>query len=194
MLGLGAGWNEPDYAAFGYPFDHRVSRFDEAITIIHGLLRHGQIDFEGEYYSARDCELRPRGPRPAGPPILIGSTAPRMLGLLARYGDIWNAWARQITRGVGGRSGRRSMRPWNSPGAIRRRCRARSACWSISPTRPDGQVKRRRDSAPVCRRSWQSTCIRYAGAGISHVQLMLDPNTPAGIEWAARGLEQLDAG
>ena len=66
ILGLGAGWHEPEYTAFGYPFDHRVSRFAEAMAIIHGLLRHGQVDLDGTYYQARDCELRPRGPRPPG--------------------------------------------------------------------------------------------------------------------------------
>ena len=47
ILGIGAGWNEAEYRAFGYPFDHRVSRFEEALQIIHGLLRHGAIDFQG---------------------------------------------------------------------------------------------------------------------------------------------------
>src|SRR5262245_58433570 len=60
ILGLGAGWHAPEYQAFGYPFDHRASRFEEAITIIHSLLRTGQIDFAGQYYQARECELRPR--------------------------------------------------------------------------------------------------------------------------------------
>lgn len=90
VLGLGAGWNEIEYRMFGYPFDHRASRFEEAITIIHSLLRTGQVDFEGTYYQARECELRPRGPRPQGPPILVGTTGPRMLRLVARYADAWN--------------------------------------------------------------------------------------------------------
>src|SRR5215204_592136 len=51
-LGLGAGWHEPEFQAFGYPFDHRVSRFEEAVTIIHGLLKYGQIDFAGAYLRA----------------------------------------------------------------------------------------------------------------------------------------------
>ena len=90
ILGLGAGWHKPEYDAFGFPYDHRVSRFEEALTIIHRLLRTGQVDFDGTWYSARDCELRPRGPRPEGPPIVIGSSSPRMMGLMAKYADGWN--------------------------------------------------------------------------------------------------------
>src|SRR5215207_10081369 len=89
-LGIGAGWHKPEYDAFGFPYDHRVSRFEEALTIIHGLLHDGQIDFDGTYYQARDCELRPRGPRPSGPPILMGTTGDKMLRLAAKYADYWN--------------------------------------------------------------------------------------------------------
>jgi alkanesulfonate monooxygenase SsuD/methylene tetrahydromethanopterin reductase-like flavin-dependent oxidoreductase (luciferase family) len=90
ILGLGAGWNETDFTAFGFPFDHIVSRFEEALTIIRTLLREGRIDHAGTYYTARDCELRPRGPRPAGPPILVGANGPRMLDITARLADAWN--------------------------------------------------------------------------------------------------------
>jgi alkanesulfonate monooxygenase SsuD/methylene tetrahydromethanopterin reductase-like flavin-dependent oxidoreductase (luciferase family) len=94
VLGLGAGWHEPEYEAFGYPFDSRFDRFDEAATVIRGLLREGHIDHQGEFYTLDDCELRPRGPRPEGPPILIGALAnrPRMLGLVAKHADLWNGW------------------------------------------------------------------------------------------------------
>jgi len=90
VLGLGAGWHEPEYQAFGYPFDHRVGRFEEALQIIVPLLRQGRVDFQGQYYQARDCELAPRGPRPAGLPILIGGAGPRMLRLAARYADLYD--------------------------------------------------------------------------------------------------------
>jgi len=90
ILGIGAGWHEPEYDAFGYPFDHRASRFEEAIGIIHPLLRSGAVDFHGTYSKASDCVLRPRGPRPAGPPILVGTGGERMLRLTARYADAWN--------------------------------------------------------------------------------------------------------
>ncbi len=90
ILGLGAGWHKPEYDAFGFPYDHRVSRFEEALQIIRGLLKNGHVDFAGRFYQARDCELRPRGPRPGGPPILVGGSGERMLRLTARYADQWN--------------------------------------------------------------------------------------------------------
>lgn len=93
VLGIGAGnATDADYAAFGLPSDHRYSRFEEAITIIHGLLKDGAVDFEGTFYSAKRCELVLRGPRPGGPPINIAGRGPKMLRLVARYGDAWNWW------------------------------------------------------------------------------------------------------
>jgi probable F420-dependent oxidoreductase len=90
ILGIGAGWNEPEYTAFGLPFDHRVDRLEEALQVLIPLLRDGHTDFAGRYYQARDCEIAPRGPRLAGPPLLVGGEGPRMLALAARYGDMWN--------------------------------------------------------------------------------------------------------
>ena len=90
ILGLGCGWHAPEYAMFDYPFDHRVSRFEEALQIIAPLLREGRVDFHGAYYRAREARLAPRGPSPSGPPLLIGGTKPRMLRLAARYADLYN--------------------------------------------------------------------------------------------------------
>ena len=91
ILGVGAGWNEPEYQAFGLPFDHRVARFEEALQILKPLLRQGHVDFAGHYYQARNCEIAPRGPRSEGPPLMVGSEgAPRMLKLTAQYADLWN--------------------------------------------------------------------------------------------------------
>ena len=52
ILALGSGWNDPEFRAFGFPMDHKYARFEEALTIIRGLLREGAIDFEGTYYRA----------------------------------------------------------------------------------------------------------------------------------------------
>ena len=116
ILGLGAGWNETEYKAFGFPFDHRVSRFEEAFTIIRTLLREGAIDFEGQYYTLRDCELLPRGPRPQGPPLLIGSSGPRMLRITMPH-------VRRGTPGTGGSErpcpGWPSSTSWSMPPAAR---------------------------------------------------------------------------
>lgn len=93
ILGIGAG-NTPDsdYEAFGFPTDMRYSRFAEAIEIIHRLLKTGAVDFTGRFHAARDAELVLRGPRPAGPPIVIAAGGPKMLRLVARFGDGWNWW------------------------------------------------------------------------------------------------------
>lgn len=72
ILGLGAGYHAFEFRAFGYPTDHLVGRFEEALAIICPLLRDGQVDFAGTYYQAAQCELRPRALRPGGPPLMFG--------------------------------------------------------------------------------------------------------------------------
>lgn len=90
ILGLGAGDSPSEHYRYGYPRDRPVARFEEALTIIRTLLREGRFDFKGEFYEVRECELRPRGPRPEGPPILIGSLGgKRMQRLTAQHADIW---------------------------------------------------------------------------------------------------------
>ncbi len=90
ILGLGAGWHKPEFDAFGFPFDRKVDRFEEALQIILPLVREGKVDFAGTHYRAEECELRPRGSRPGGSPILIGASGPRMLRLTAQHADQWN--------------------------------------------------------------------------------------------------------
>jgi alkanesulfonate monooxygenase SsuD/methylene tetrahydromethanopterin reductase-like flavin-dependent oxidoreductase (luciferase family) len=91
MLGLGCGWHDPEFEAFGYPLDHRVGRFEEALTVIRSLIREGRADFDGSWVQARDAVLVP--PARADLPILIAAKRPRMLELTARHADIWNeAW------------------------------------------------------------------------------------------------------
>jgi alkanesulfonate monooxygenase SsuD/methylene tetrahydromethanopterin reductase-like flavin-dependent oxidoreductase (luciferase family) len=90
LLGLGAGWHEPEYTAYDYPFDRRVSRFEEALQIIVPMLKGESVTFRGRYYSVTDSVLAPRGPRADGPPIWIGARLPRMLGLVARYADAYH--------------------------------------------------------------------------------------------------------
>jgi probable F420-dependent oxidoreductase len=90
-LGVGAGWYEPEYRALGLPFDHRVSRFDEALQIMVPLLRGERVTVAGRYHRADDAVLLPPPDRRV--PVLIAGTGPRMLRLTARHADAWNtAW------------------------------------------------------------------------------------------------------
>ncbi|MFN8513612.1 MAG: LLM class flavin-dependent oxidoreductase [Thermomicrobiales bacterium] len=197
ILGLGAGWHEPEYRAFGYPYDHRVSRFEEALTIIHGLLREGRVDFKGTYYQAERCELRPRGPRPAGPPILIGTGGERMLRLTARYADIWNAaWTRsvsELTQRLAALDAA-CVEAGRDPATIER-----SACILIDlpgASGRGGHGETTRNSAPLFPLGTDEAVdvIReYADAGIGHLQVWLDPGTVDGIEAFAPVLAALRA-
>ncbi len=92
ILGVGAGWHEPEYDAYGFPFDHRASRFEDAIIILDDLLRTGKSTHPGQFFSTDNAISQPRGPRAAtgGPPILVGTGGERMLQLTATYADAWN--------------------------------------------------------------------------------------------------------
>jgi alkanesulfonate monooxygenase SsuD/methylene tetrahydromethanopterin reductase-like flavin-dependent oxidoreductase (luciferase family) len=91
ILGLGAGWYDAEYQAFGYPTDHRVGRFEEAIAIIAPLVRGERVTLAGRYHQVRDAVLRPPPDRRI--PMLVAAEGRRMLRLTARYADAWNtAW------------------------------------------------------------------------------------------------------
>ncbi|HVU70327.1 MAG TPA: LLM class flavin-dependent oxidoreductase [Ktedonobacteraceae bacterium] len=94
VLGVGTGDIERIHRAYGFAWERRYGRFAEALQILHGLLHTGAVDFCGTHYQIREVELPLRGPRPAGPPILVGAEAPgpRLLGLIAQYADQWNYW------------------------------------------------------------------------------------------------------
>jgi probable F420-dependent oxidoreductase len=195
ILGLGAGWNEPEYRAFGFPFDHRVDRFEEAMQIITPLLRNGSVDFRGSYSEAIDCVLRPRGPRPAGPPILVGTSAgPRMLKLAATYADAWNVWFKTFDNDVD--------KLVELLGAVDAACEAvgrdpstleRTAALKIAtgPHAPSTMSVDPIDGSPE---QIAASLRSFAAIGVGHVQVWLEPNTVAGVEAFAPVLELLDSG
>ena len=197
VLGLGAGWSEDQYRSFGFEFDHHFGRFEEALRIIHGLLRQGHVDFEGRYYQARDNELAPRGPRPNRIPILVGGMSPRMMRLTAQYADIWSGWIPNRSR----------------PGEIPPlREKLDVACGEVG--RDPATLERTAgigvafgDSRLVTGpHDWTPGMIRgspeeiaavlrgFAAEGIAHVQLCIAPTTLAGIEAFIPVIEALDRG
>ncbi len=196
ILGLGAGWAESEFHAFGFPFDHRVDRFHEAIQIISPLLRKGHVDFAGTYYQASDCKLRPLGPRPHGPPIMVGASGPRMIDLTARYADAWNAdfgTSPESIRGLNDDVDAACREEGRDPATLER-----SASLLVNVAghaRPgDNWVADARAGQALSGSTEElATALRaYADAGIGHVQVWLDPNTVAGMEAFAPVLALLD--
>ena len=90
VWGVGAGSTLGDNARFGYPEDHRYSRFKEAFEITHTLLKDGRADYEGQFYSVKDCVLSPLPARAGVPEVLMAASGPKMMRLAARYADYWS--------------------------------------------------------------------------------------------------------
>jgi len=193
-VGLGAGWNEVEFKAFGFPFDQRISRFEEAFTIIRTLLSEGAIDFDGRFYQVRDCELRPRSSRPGGPQLLIGSTGERMLRITTPYVNAWNVWFSSYGNDPAG------LAPLQA--SVDEACRdvgrdpatlERTA--AVLVRFPGGKGRAGATDPPVQGTPEQmADALRaFAAAGIAHVQLVLDPITVDSIEALGPVLEHLDA-
>lgn len=198
ILGLGAGWNVTEFAAFGFPFDHRIDRFEEAFTIIRTLLRDGAIDFDGRFYQARDCEILPRGPRPNGPPLLIGSRGPRMLEITMPHADAWNVWFADTGNAPAGVAPLRTLvdaaclAAGRDPSAV-----ARSVAVHVRMPGGTGRIQTSysdRAPAPVHGPPERiaDELRAYAREGIDHVQLVLDPIDLASVRALASVLESLD--
>ena len=90
VLGLGSGWNEDEFRAFGVPYDRRVSRFVEAFEIIRRLLAGERVTFAGEFERVEDALLLPPPARTV--PLMIGANGPRMLATTLPHVDAWNTW------------------------------------------------------------------------------------------------------
>ncbi len=188
VLGLGAGWHEPEYEMFGFPFDHRVGRFEEAIGIIAPMLREGKADLDGRFSSAKGMVNQPRGPHPDGAAILVGTTGPRMLRLTARYADAWNTvWHKDPA----------AVPPLMA--AVDEACRdvgrdpatlVRTAGGNIAMP---GYLGRRGDPIEGEPDAMAETLARFRDLGLAHFVCGLDPCTPATIERFARVIELLDA-
>lgn len=114
VLGLGAGWQINEHAAYGIELEApgaRVTRFEEAIQVIRELLANDRTSFEGSVYSIRDAPCDPK-PVQDRLPLLVGTGSPRMLRITARFADEWNTWG-------------------NPDGAGERRARLLAACDAV---------------------------------------------------------------
>jgi alkanesulfonate monooxygenase SsuD/methylene tetrahydromethanopterin reductase-like flavin-dependent oxidoreductase (luciferase family) len=195
ILGLGSGDVAFEHRAFGFPFEQPIGRYEEALQIITALLRTGYCDFHGRFYDIHELALEPRGPRPGGPPILIGTlaTGKRMLRLTAQYADLWNGWLgygrswpdvlpplRDAIDAACARQGR-------DPATLGRTIAVRVAL--LGQEVGDGVEPLTGTAHEI------AEAIRaYARGGIAHLQVWLVPNDLAGVEAFGAVLEELDRG
>jgi len=189
ILGLGAGWHEPEYRMFGFPFDYRVSRFDDAVRIIQPLVRYGHVDYQGEYFQANQAVNWPRGPRAAegGPPIMIGTKGPRMMKLTVEFADSWNSdWAKEPSE----------IRPMldalDAACAEAGRDPATLPRSSGSNIAMPGYLGRRANPITGTTEQMAEAVSAFRAAGMIHHVAGLDPCTPASLEHYARVVEILD--
>lgn len=192
ILGLGAGWHKPEFDAFGYSFDHLVDRFDEALQIIVPLVKTGEVDFTGQYYSTPNCELLPR-PKEGGIPVLIASFKPRMLKLTAEYADQWNtAWLGHADALSERRAGLEAacQEAGRDPKTL-------EVTVGINVSFPELGAKREEtDSAKVISGTVEQVAegLRgYREAGAGHLIVALDPLTQEAIELLSKAWEQAKA-
>jgi probable F420-dependent oxidoreductase len=199
ILAVGAGWNEREYRAFGYPFDHRVSRFEEAFTIIRSLLREGEINFNGRYYNVENCVLHPRPIQPNGPQLWVGTNRPRMLSITAPHIDAWNIWWSEFGNTVDGfvREKLKADTAIRAAGRDPSEVDATCALLIEMPT-GTGRALGHDDKEGVhpIRGSAKEIADQlraFAAVGVCAVQLVLDPITRDSIEFFADVLAELDA-
>lgn len=200
ILGLGAGWNETEFTAFGFPFDHRIARFEEAFTIIRTLLRDGAVDFDGTFYQARDCELVPRGPRPAGPPLMIGSIGPRMLRIALPHVDAWNVWFSDTRNSPNGVPALRAIVDeachdvGRDPAAVERTVAVQVRLPWGTGRKQGGYSHQSHPPLAGAPGDIAEGLRAYAREGIGHVQLVVDPITASAVDALAPMLAALDRG
>jgi alkanesulfonate monooxygenase SsuD/methylene tetrahydromethanopterin reductase-like flavin-dependent oxidoreductase (luciferase family) len=182
VLGLGAGWHEDEFRAFGIPYDHRVSRFEEAFTIIRRLLAGERVTLDGTYCQANDAILLPAPPEP--PPLMIGSNGPRMLGIALPHVQIWNTWFEDFGNNPEGfaalndRISAAAQDAGRDPAEIER-----SVCVYVSLDGSDEQHGRTPEAPPLEGSPDRigSTLSEFAEAGADELILVVSPITERSI-------------
>jgi probable F420-dependent oxidoreductase len=198
VLGVGSGWNEREYRAFGLPFDRRVDRFEEAFDVLRRLLAGETVTHTGTYYSVDRCLVDPPAARAGGPVLMVGSNSPRMLSITLPHVQAWNVW-------------------WsiygNTPegfASVVTDVRARTAAAGRDPDEveatacvyvqiPGGAGRTMGDptmggARPLTGEPEElaEKLVAFAEAGAAHVMLVVDPITQPAIEWLGQVLAALD--
>jgi alkanesulfonate monooxygenase SsuD/methylene tetrahydromethanopterin reductase-like flavin-dependent oxidoreductase (luciferase family) len=193
LFGFGSGHAGKQGEKFGYPLDHTIGRYEEALQIIVPLLREGRVDFAGEYHRAVNLEQLPPGPRPGRIPIMLGAHQPRTLRLAVQHADIWSDFARESSLpdafqpviaqldAICDELGRDRASLGRSIGVIVEALDQHDA--------EDAGL-----GVPIAGSAEEiaATMRVFADMGVTRIELMLWPNTPASLEAVAPVLQLLD--
>jgi alkanesulfonate monooxygenase SsuD/methylene tetrahydromethanopterin reductase-like flavin-dependent oxidoreductase (luciferase family) len=190
IVALGAGWNRREFDAFGFPYDKRVSRFEEALGIIAPLLRGERVTFHGEFYDVDDCLLDP--PARSDLPLMLGSNSPRMLGIGLPVVDAWNVWWSMYDNSV-----ERFIQVKDEVDAATPAGRSPAATAAVLVTLPSGKGRVMGESydakvTTVTPDDLADHVRGLAAAGARHLQLVLDPITAESIDTIGAKLAELD--
>jgi probable F420-dependent oxidoreductase len=188
ILGIGAGWNEPEFRSYDVPFDDRFDRFEDALRVVTQLLRDGVSTYEGRTIRTASARLEPRGRRPAGLPVMIGATGRRMLRLTAELADHWNAGLRtpdelvpllaavdEACDAIG-----------RERGSITRSAEALVRTLPATDERAPEERELRGSPEELA-----DALLRYRDLGVDHLQIQLRPNAEPAVRAFAPVLERV---
>ncbi|MGH7059132.1 MAG: LLM class flavin-dependent oxidoreductase [Stellaceae bacterium] len=89
VLGLGLGYRQPEFDAFGIPLAERAPRFNESVALMRRLWTEDRVTHRGRFYTVNDAGLGAKPVRPGGPPLYIAGQAAVSVRRAARIGDAW---------------------------------------------------------------------------------------------------------
>jgi probable F420-dependent oxidoreductase len=180
ILGMGAGWNRTEFDAFGIPYDHRASRFEESFEIIRRLLDGERVTFAGRWHSTSDAILLPK---PVGrPTLMVGSTGTRVLAATLPHVDVWNTWYDLFANTPEGFARERRTiddaceRAGRDPATLER-----SACVLVRFPGGAGERPDEPGVEPVDPSDLGNTLDAFAEAGADEVIFVCDPITEGSI-------------
>jgi alkanesulfonate monooxygenase SsuD/methylene tetrahydromethanopterin reductase-like flavin-dependent oxidoreductase (luciferase family) len=193
LFGLGSGHAGTQGAAFGYPLDRTIGRYEEALQVIVALLREGRSDFRGEFHRTTDLEQRPRGPRAGAIPLMLAGHGPRTMRLAARYADVWSGYATESSLPPAFEPMLRQLdevclEVGRDPSTI-----GRSIGVWVEPTDEHG-AEAEDQGVPITGSAAEiaDTIRAYAAMGLTRLELMLWPLTLGAVAAMAPVLADLD--
>ena len=190
VLGVGAGWNEDEFRAFGLPFDRRVARFEESFEIVRRLLAGERVTFSGRFHAVEDCVLLP--PPARRPPLMVGSEGERMLAITLPHVDSWNCWYDWFGNTAEGFAALNARIDTAAERACRRPAEIeRSACVLVAV---DRSSRERPIEVPPVEGSAREIAARLrelAEAGADEAILVVNPITEASVRGLGEALAEL---